>query len=150
MLSKTRGTPAHSPAPGVILDTITTDPVSNGTPAATEPKFAPEEAKFASEHESAASADGAETRAERFRRKALRGRLHGYAVLTIALVAYLIALAASNTAHVKVDWVFGSSQISLVWLVLFTAILGWLLGNLASARFHWRTRAPRRRPDAGA
>ena len=114
MLSKTRGTPAHSPAPGVILDTITTDPVSNGTPAATEPKFAPEEAKFASEHESAASADGAETRAERFRRKALRGRLHGYAVLTIALVAYLIALAASNTAHVKVDWVFGSSQISRV------------------------------------
>jgi uncharacterized integral membrane protein len=143
MLSKTRGMPVLSSAPGVIPDTITTPPASNGSPPATEPKFAPE-------HQSTAPANGTETRSEPFRRKAPRGRLHGYAVLTIALVAYLIALAASNTAHVKVNWVFGSSQVFLVWLVLFTAVLGWLLGNLASARFHWRTRARRRRPDAGA
>jgi uncharacterized integral membrane protein len=84
-----------------------------------------------------------ETRAEHFRRKAHRGRLHGYAVVTVALVAYLVALAVSNTAAVKVSWVFGSSHVSLVWLVLFAAILGWLLGLLVTARFHWRTRAPR-------
>jgi uncharacterized integral membrane protein len=50
-----------------------------------------------------------------------------------------------NTTRVKVSWVFGSSHVSLVWLVLFTAILGWLLGNLTTAAFHWRTREPHRR-----
>ena len=84
-----------------------------------------------------------ETRRERSRRKAHRSRLHGYAILTVALVAFLIALAASNTAPVKVNWVFGSSHVSLVWLVLFGAILGWALGLVATAAFHWRTRAPR-------
>jgi uncharacterized membrane protein YciS (DUF1049 family) len=85
-----------------------------------------------------------ETRAEHFHRKALRGRLHGYAIGIVALVAVLIALAASNTARVKVNWLIGSSHVSLVWLVLVTAILAWVLGLMASARFHWRTRAPRR------
>jgi uncharacterized integral membrane protein len=85
-----------------------------------------------------------ETGRARFRRRAHRSRLHGYAILTVALVAFLIALAVSNTAAVKVSWVFGSSHVSLVWLVLFAAILGWLLGLVATAAFHWRTRAPRR------
>jgi uncharacterized integral membrane protein len=93
----------------------------------------------------AQAAPGAETRGGRFLRKARRTRLHGSAIATVALVAYVIALAATNTAHVKVNWVFGSSRVSLVWLVLFAAILGWLLGLVATAAFHWRTRAPRRR-----
>jgi uncharacterized integral membrane protein len=113
-----------------------TGPGSNGTRVATEPDIAVDQAP-------AETANGRETRAERFRRKANRGWLHGSAIATVALVAYLIALAASNTAAVKVDWVFGSSRVSLVWLVLFAAILGWLLGLLASAKFHWSTRAPR-------
>jgi uncharacterized integral membrane protein len=136
MLSKTRSSPSRSAAPGVIPETIT-GPVPNGSPAATDPDLT-------SAQVSAATANGTETRVEHFRRKAHRGRLHGYAIATVALVAFLIALAASNTANVKVNWVFGSSHVSLVWLVLFAAILGWLLGLLASARFHWRTRAPRR------
>jgi uncharacterized integral membrane protein len=137
MVSMTRSTPDHAaPALGVIPNTIT-EPVSSGSPVASDPNVAPVQA-------SAATADGGETRAEHFRRKAHRGQLHAYAIATVAIVAFLIALAASNTAHVKVNWVFGSSHVSLVWLVLFAAILGWLLGLLASARFHWRTRAPRR------
>jgi hypothetical protein len=40
MLSKTRSTTAHSPAPGVIPDPIT-GPVSNGSIAATNPDRAP-------------------------------------------------------------------------------------------------------------
>jgi hypothetical protein len=32
--------------------------------------------------------------------------------------------------------------------VLFAAILGWLLGLVATAAFHWRTRAPRRERGA--
>jgi uncharacterized integral membrane protein len=68
----------------------------------------------------------------------------GYAIGAVAVVAVLIALAASNTAKVKVNWLIGSSRVSLVWLVLAAAILGWALRLIASARFHWRTRAPRR------
>jgi uncharacterized integral membrane protein len=132
MLSKTRGTPVYSPAPGVIPDTIT-GPVTDGSPVATDPEVAP-----------AQTPTDRETRRDRSRRKAHRTRLHGYAIVAVALVAFLIALAASNTARIKVNWVFGSSHVSLVWLVLFAAILGWLLGLVATAAIHWRTR-PRRR-----
>lgn len=135
MLSKTRSSPVDSSAPERIPEWVTR-PAGNGwagTPdgdvAATDP--------------SAQTATG-ETHRGHFRRKARRARLHGYAIAAVALVAYLIALAASNTAHVKLSWVFGTSHVSLVWLVLFAAILGWLLGLVATAAFHWRTRAPRR------
>jgi hypothetical protein len=78
MLSKTRGMPVNSPAPGVIPDTIT-GPVSNGAPVAPA-------------RPTAQTATGRETRSGRFRRKAHR----------------------------------------------------------ISARFHWRTRAPRRQGDGGS
>jgi hypothetical protein len=39
--------------------------------------------------------------------------------------------------------VVGSSTVSLVWIVIFTAILGWLLGLVTSVVFRWRTRARR-------
>jgi uncharacterized integral membrane protein len=133
MLSKTPSAPVRSPVPGVIPDTAS---------VREPPVVVPNTARA---REAAAAANGTETRAEHFRRKALRGRLHGYAIGAVALVAVLIALAASNTAQVKVNWLIGSSRVSLVWLVLAAAILGWGLGLMASARFHWRTRAPRTR-----
>ena len=134
MLSDTHSTPVRSPAPGVIPETIT-GPVIDGTPIASDRDVGPMPPSAARDRE---------TRREHSRRKAHRSRLHGYAILTVALVSFLIALAASNTSHVKVNWVFGSSHVSLVWLMLFTAIVGWLLGLVATAAFHWRTRAPRR------
>ena len=88
-------------------------------------------------------ANQVETRAGRFRRNARQGRLHLYAIAVIVLVVALIALAATNTARVQVHWLFGSSRISLVWLVLAAAIIGWILGVLASVRFQWMTRPPR-------
>lgn len=94
--------------------------------------------------EAAAAANDAETRAERFRRYARQAGLHAYAVGVVVLVAVLIALAASNTADVKVNWLFGSAHVSLVWLVLLTAVIAWLLGLLASLRFQWLTRARQR------
>ena len=133
MATKTRSAPVHSPTPGVIPDMIT-GPVGNGSPVADDRDLAGQPSP----------ATDRETRREHSRRRAHRSRLHVYAILTVALVAFLIAFAASNTAHVKVSWVFGSSHVSLVWLVLFAAILGWLLGLVATAAFHWRTRAPRR------
>jgi uncharacterized integral membrane protein len=138
MLSSTRR-PLNSPAPRVITDTIA------GSESDQPPVAVPNTARA---REAATTANGTETRAEHFRRKALRGRLHGYAIAAVVLVAVLIALAASNTGRVKVDWLIGSSRVSLVWLVLAAAILGWALGLMASARFHWRTRAPRRERQA--
>ncbi len=135
MLSKTRSTAVPSPAPGVTRDT--TGPAGNGAAVARDADMAPTPP-------SAAPASGVESRGERFRRKAHRSRLYAYAIAAVPLVAFLIALAATNTARVKVSWVFGTSHVSLVWLVLFAAILGWLLGLVATAAFHWRTRAPRR------
>ena len=102
---------------------------------------APDTARAA---EAAAAANEAETRAERLRRYARRAGLHAYAVGVVVLVAVLIALAASNTADVKVNWLFGSAHVSLVWLVLVTAVIAWVLGLLASVRFQWLTRARRR------
>jgi uncharacterized integral membrane protein len=141
MLSKIR-MPVHSPAAGVIPDPVT-GRASNLSPVWRKPSVVRAQS-------TGQAATGAETRAGRFRRKARRTRLHGSAIATVALVAYLIALAATNTAHVKVNWVFGSSRVSLVWLVLFAAILGWLLGLVATAAFHWRTRRPRRRGGASS
>jgi hypothetical protein len=57
-------------------------------------------------------------------------------------------LSTTPSPPVKVNWLIGSSRVSLVWLVLAAAILGWGLGLIASARFHWRTRAPRRHSEA--
>ena len=94
---------------------------------------------------SADSATPVETRGERFRRKAHRSGLYLYAFLTVALLVCLVALAVANTHQVEFSWVVGSSTVSLVWIVLFSAILGWLLGIVTGAVFRWRTRARRHR-----
>ncbi len=84
-----------------------------------------------------------ETRRARFARKAHRTGLYVYAGLAVALLVVLIALVIANRGQVKVSWVVGSASVSLVWLVIFSAILGLLLGMVLGALFRWRTRAPR-------
>jgi uncharacterized integral membrane protein len=91
----------------------------------------------------AESATAVETRGERFRRKAHRAGLYLYAFFTVALLVCLVALGVANTDQVEFSWVVGSSTVSLVWIVIFTAILGWLLGIVTSLVFRWRTRARR-------
>ncbi len=88
---------------------------------------------------------GAESSRARLSRKGHRARLQAYAVAAIAVLVYVVALGASNTRQVKVDWVFGHASVALIWLVLGAAILGWLLGILVTKLFRWRTRAPRAR-----
>jgi uncharacterized membrane protein YciS (DUF1049 family) len=139
MPTEIRSTPFRSSVPGVVPDTIT------GPPSGLPPVEVPNTARA---REAAATTNGTETRGEHFRRKAHRSRLYGYAIGAVALVVVLIALAASNTAHVKVNWLIASSRVSLVWLVLIAAIFGWVLGLVTAAVFHWRTRAPRRQREA--
>ncbi len=92
---------------------------------------------------STAAPPAAETSAGRFRRKARRTRFHLYAFVSVALLVCLVALVVANTRQVELSWVVGSSTASLVWIILFSAILGWLLGVATSALFSWRTRERR-------
>jgi hypothetical protein len=69
MLTKTRSTPVHSPAPGVIPDTIT-GPVSNGSPARTDPHRAPTQAPAAPAQSDPAGGSAATERDERRHQRA--------------------------------------------------------------------------------
>ncbi|HEY6960867.1 MAG TPA: LapA family protein [Gaiellaceae bacterium] len=87
-----------------------------------------------------------EARGDRLRRHAHRTRLYASALSLVALLVVLIALAVGNTRQVRLNWVVGSSHASLVWIILATAVLGWLLGIVTSVVFRLRTR--RRRTSA--
>jgi uncharacterized integral membrane protein len=78
----------------------------------------------------------------RRQRHAHRSRLYLYALLSAALLVVIAALVIANTRTVTVSWVFGSTRQPLVWVVLATAALSWLLGILTSVLFRYRTRAP--------
>jgi len=84
----------------------------------------------------------AESRGERLVRHGRRGRLYSSAFALVALIVVLVVLIAANTRAVKLDWLFGSTHASLVWIVLAAAVLGWLLGITTSVVFRHRTRPP--------
>ena len=90
----------------------------------------------------AREADVAETRGARARRHGRRARLYGWALVGTATLVVLVALAAANARSVKVNWIVGSTHASLVWIVMATAVLGWLLGIATSIVFRFRTRRP--------
>lgn len=102
-----------------------------------EPEPAPEPSS------EAAPPSSLESRSERRHRHGRRARLYVWAVLLIALVAVLIVLTSRNTRVARLDWVFGSTNASLAWIVLAAAVLGWLLGIVTSIAFQHQTRRPR-------
>jgi uncharacterized integral membrane protein len=108
------------------------DPTQNGKPALTDEAAIP-----------ASAAAHVETRGERFGRKARRTRFQAYAVFTVVLLVCLVALVVANTRQVELSWVIGTSSASLVWIIVSSAVLGWLLGIVSGALVRWRTRAPR-------
>ena len=61
-----------------------------------------------------------------------------HAMITIVVLVVIIALLLANTRSVKVSWVVGSTHQPLVWIVLVTTILGWLLGISTALLFHRR------------
>jgi uncharacterized integral membrane protein len=101
-----------------------------------EPETGPEQPAARAEQE----APRGEPRGDRLRRQAHRTGLYASAGALVVLLVAVIALAVANTRSVKVSWVFGSTHQSLVWIILVTAILGWLLGIATSVIFRFRTR----------
>jgi uncharacterized integral membrane protein len=90
-----------------------------------------------------------ESRASRLRRHGHHTRLYAWAFALVALLVVVIALIVANTRQVKLSWVVGTSHASLVWIILATAVLGWLLGIVTSVVFRLRTRR-RRAPDGSS
>jgi uncharacterized integral membrane protein len=84
-----------------------------------------------------------ETRLRRGMRYGHRGGLYLSLVVAIAAVIYLILLIARNTRHVKLDYVFGSAQARLIWLIVISSITGWVLGITTAFLIRRRTRRPR-------
>ncbi|HEX7083795.1 MAG TPA: lipopolysaccharide assembly protein LapA domain-containing protein [Gaiellaceae bacterium] len=93
--------------------------------------------------------ESVESRNERFRRRGHHAGLYGWAFGLVALLVVLIALVIANTRQVKLSWVVGTGHASLVWIILASAVLGWLLGIVTSVVFRLRTRR-RRSPADGA
>jgi uncharacterized integral membrane protein len=61
-------------------------------------------------------------------------------VVAIAALVFLILLIARNTREVKVDYVVDSTQARLIWLVVISAIAGWVLGIVTAFLVRRRTR----------
>jgi uncharacterized integral membrane protein len=81
-----------------------------------------------------------EPRRNRAMRYGHRGGL--YATLVIGIIAgvLLILLIARNTRQVKLDYVFGDTRAALIWLVIISAITGWVLGIVTAFLIRRRTR----------
>ena len=84
-----------------------------------------------------------EARGARLRRHGRRTALYAWAFSFVALLVFLIALAIANTRQVEVSWAVGSAHASLVWIILASAVVGWLLGIVTTVAFRLRTRRPR-------
>jgi uncharacterized integral membrane protein len=82
----------------------------------------------------------AESRLQRGIRYSHRTGLYVALAVAIATIVFLILLIARNTRQVKVDYVFGSTQATLVWLVVISAITGWVLGIVTGFLVRRRTR----------
>ena len=61
-------------------------------------------------------------------------------VVLVATIVYLVFLIARNTRHVRVDYVFGSADARVVWLIVVSALAGWVLGLATSFLLRRRTR----------
>jgi uncharacterized integral membrane protein len=70
-----------------------------------------------------------------------RAGLYARLFVLVALLLVLIALVVANTPMtVELSWVFGSGQVSIVWVIVFSAILGWLVGIVTGALIRHSTR----------
>jgi uncharacterized integral membrane protein len=84
-----------------------------------------------------------ETRFRRGLRYGHRGGLYASLIVALAVLVFLILLIARNTRQVKIDYVFGSTEARLIWLIVISSIAGWVLGIVTNILIRRRTRRPR-------
>lgn len=121
-------------------------------PPTTAPQEGDEPQRETAPAEARPQTERIEPRLERLRRHGHRAGLYTLAFSLVALLVVLIALVVANTRQVELSWVVGSGHASLVWIIVSSAVLGWLLGIVTSIAFRFRTRRRRARaldsPDA--
>jgi len=81
-----------------------------------------------------------ESRRDRAGRAARHSGVWVSVAAVVVLLILIVALIVENTRSVKVGWIVGHSHVSLVYLVLFAVVLGWLLGIATSIAFRRRLR----------
>jgi uncharacterized integral membrane protein len=82
----------------------------------------------------------AETWKERHARHRRRVRLYLWSFALVGLIVVLCVLVVANTRTVRLDWVVGSIRASLIWIILASAIFGWLAGLVTGIVFRHHTR----------
>lgn len=92
------------------------------------------------DHKEGVSETPIESRRDRAGRLAHRTGLYASTISVLVLIVLIVILIVENTRRVKVGWIIGYSHVSLVFLVLFATVLGWLLGIATSVAFRRRTR----------
>ena len=93
-----------------------------------------------SEHEQEAPSLEEESRLRRGLRYGHSTGLYLALIIGIGAIVLLILLIARNTRQVKVDYVIDSTQARLIWLVVISAIIGWVLGIVTAFLIRRRTR----------
>jgi uncharacterized integral membrane protein len=91
----------------------------------------------------AKAAPAEETRLERRLRYGHRTGMYVSLAVGLAVIVFLILLIARNTREVKVDYVIDDTQTRLIWLVIISALAGWVLGITTSFLIRRRTRRSR-------
>jgi uncharacterized integral membrane protein len=84
-----------------------------------------------------------ESRLDRGLRYGHRTGLYAAIVVAIGVLVFLILLIARNADQVDFDYVFASTHTRLIWLIIISAIAGWVLGIVTAFLIRRRTRGPR-------
>ena len=84
-----------------------------------------------------------ESRFERGLRYGHRTAVYAAIIVAIAVLVFLIFLIARNSDPVHFDYVFGDARTRLIWLIVISAIAGWVLGIVTAFLVRRRTREPR-------
>lgn len=101
------------------------------------------EAERGPEREPETTAPGEETRFRKGLRYGHRTGLYASLIVAIGALVFLVLLVARNTRTVKLDYVVSSTQARLIWLIIISAIAGWVLGIVTAFLVRRRTRGPR-------
>ena len=91
-------------------------------------------------HEEQQPAVEEESRLQRGLRYGHRTGLYATLVAGIVAAVLLILLIARNTHQVRLDYVFGHTNAGLIWLIVISAIAGWVLGIVTAFLIRRRTR----------
>ncbi len=73
-----------------------------------------------------------QSRSERLVFHARRVRVYTSTVVLVAMLVVLVVLIAVNTRRVRLSWAVGETRARLVWIILASALIGWIAGLATS------------------